>query len=143
MKEENFKQLLRNPDQEPSDTLFKSILDESIYKIMKEIDQNFITTGIDLEWRYYKDGKAWLGKATCRKKTIVWISIWANFIKASFYFTEKNSPGVLGLSFNEEIKSTFSSTRPTGKLIPLIVNIKDEESFQDFKTLLNYKKNLR
>ena len=33
--------------------------------IMKEVDQNFITTGIDLEWRYDKDGKAWLGKATC------------------------------------------------------------------------------
>lgn len=143
MKEENFKQLLRNPVQEPSDTLFKSILDESIYEIMKKIDQNFITTGIDLEWRYYKDGKAWLGKATCKKKTIVWISIWANFIKASFYFTEKTRPGVLGLSFNEEVKSTFSGARPIGKLIPLIVNIKDEESFQDFKTLLNYKKNLR
>ena len=142
MKEENLKQVLRNPEQKPSDTLFKSILDKSIYGIMKKMDQNFMTTGIDLEWRYYKDGKAWLGKATCKKKkTIVWISIWANFIKASFYFTEKTRPGVLGLNFNEVIKSTFSSTRPTGKLIPLIVDIKDEESFEDFKTLLNYKKN--
>lgn len=141
MKEENFNQLLRNPDQEPSDTLFKSILDESLYEIMKKIEQDLITTGMILEWRYYKDGKAWLGKATYRKRTMVWISIWANFIKASFYFTEKTRPGVLDLSFNEKIKSAFSSTRPTGKLIPLILDIKDEESYQDFKTLLNFKKN--
>ncbi|NHE57193.1 DUF3788 family protein [Cyclobacterium plantarum] len=79
----------------------------------------------------------------CKKKKIVWISIWENFIKASFIFAEKTRPGVLGLSFNEEIKSTFSSTKPTGKLIPLMVDIKDEESFEGFKTLLNYKKNLR
>ncbi|MCE7923971.1 MAG: DUF3788 family protein [Haliscomenobacteraceae bacterium CHB4] len=63
-----------------------------------------------------------------------------NFIKASFYFTEKTRPGVLSLSFNEEIKSTFASKIPRGKLIPLIVDIKVGESLQDFKTLLNYKR---
>lgn len=142
MQGENPKQLLRNPVQEPDDVLLKSILDKPIFEIMKKINHTFITTGIDLKWRYYKDGKAWLGKATCKKKTIVWISVWENFIKAGFYFTEKTRPGVLNLTFNEEIKSSFANTEPMGKLIPLIVDVKDEKSLQDFTLLLNYKKNL-
>jgi hypothetical protein len=32
---------------------------------------------INLEWRYYKDGNAWLGKATYRKKTVPFWSIQA------------------------------------------------------------------
>ena len=142
MKNENPKQLLRNPNQEPTAKLFKSILDQSICEIMKKIEQSIIITGLVLEWRYYKDGKAWLGKATYKKKTIVWISVWENFIKASFYFTEKSRPGVLDLNFNQEIKSFFTITKPVGKLIPLIVDINDEQVLQDFNLILNYKRNL-
>ncbi len=143
MKEETTKQLLRNPEQEPTEELFKSVLDESIYNILKKIDQSFLNAGIDLEWRYYKDGKAWLGKATFKKKTMVWISAWEGFIKASFYFTEKTRSGVLDLSISEEVKSSFANANPIGKLIPLTFDIKDKEQLQDFNTLLNYKKILR
>lgn len=144
MKDENSKpkQLLKNPAQEPNDNLFRSILDSPIYEIIKKIDEHIILAGLVLEWRYYNDGKAWLGKATKMKKTIVWISVWENFIKASFYFTEKTRPGVLDLNFNEKNKSEFSKTKPVGKLIPLIIDIKDEQSLQDFNLLLNFKKNL-
>lgn len=143
MKNKNAQQLLRNPEEAPTDKLFKNILDKSIYEMMKKIDQIFITTEIGFEWRYYTDGKAWLGKATYKKKTVVWISVWENSIKASFYFTGKTRPGVLKLGFNEEIKSSFNNREPIGKLIPLTIDIKDEKSLHDFSVLLNYKKNLR
>lgn len=140
MNEETSKQLLRNPEQKPDDILFKSVLDKNIFEIMKKINQTFSTTKIDFDWRYYKDGKAWLGKATYKKKTIVWISIWENFVKASFYFTEKTRPSVLTLNLNEAIKTSFANSEPVGKLIPLIVDIKDEKTLQDFVTIFNHKK---
>ncbi|WP_028297349.1 DUF3788 family protein [Olivibacter sitiensis] len=142
MKEETPKQLLRNPEHKPDDILFKRVLDKNIFGVMKKINQTFSMADIAFEWKYYKDGKAWLGKATYKKKTLVWISAWENFIKASFYFTEKNRPTVLNLNFDEAIKTSFANREPVGKLIPLTVDIKDEKTLQDFIILLNHKKNL-
>jgi hypothetical protein len=135
-------QLLSNPEQKPTGKLFKRFLARPIYDIMNKIDQRIAAAGLALEWRYYKDGKAWLGKVTCKKKTIVWLSVWKEFIKAGFYFTEKTRPGVLDLDFHATIKSSFAAAKPVGKLIPLMVDVKDEESLQDFTTLLEYKKDL-
>ena len=143
MEDKYSQQLLRDPEQKPTDKLFKSILDRPVYDIMNKVDQYIATAGLALEWRYYKDGKAWLGKITYKKKTIVWLSVWKEFIKAGFYFTEKTRLGVLDLDFNDTIKSSFAATKPAGKLIPLIVEIGDEQRLKDFNIILNYKKNLR
>ncbi len=143
MKEETLKQLLRDPEQEPTEALLRTVLSDSIFEVMKAVEQSFVSAGIDFEWRYYKDGKAWLGKATFKKKTMVWISAWEKCITAGFYFTEKTRSGVLDLSFSEEVKSTFADAKPIGKVIPLILEIKDKASLQDFNILLNHKMNLR
>ncbi len=135
-------QLLKNPDQEPTDKLFKELLDNPVYGFLKKVEQGFVEKGVDFEWRYYKDGKAWLGKAVYRKKTIVWISIWESFVKANFYFTEKTRSGIMELNLSPEITLVFSNAKPIGKLIPLTIDIKDEQALQDFNAVLNYKKSL-
>lgn len=142
MNEETPIQLLRNPEQEPDESLFKSILETETFELLEMISQQFSIANIDFEWRYYNDGKAWLGKATFKKKTLVWISVWDKFVKASFYFTEKTRPAVLALDIDQEIKNSFTAQGPVGKLIPLIVDIKNKEILQHFITLLNHKKNL-
>ncbi|WP_158860201.1 DUF3788 family protein [Lunatibacter salilacus] len=142
MNDKKPQQLLGDPNQKPTDKLFRSILDEQVYEIMKKIDQTILAAGLVLEWRYYNDGKAWLGKVTHKKKTVVWLSVWNEFIKAGFYFTEKTRPGVMDLDFGYAIKSSFAVTKPVGKLIPLLVDIEDEERLKDFSLILVYKKNL-
>jgi len=104
------------------------------------IHRSLADAGIELEWRYYKDGNAWLGKAAYRKKTVVWISLWENLVKAGFYFTQKTRPEVLDLPLSPEIKTLFAEAKPVGKLIPLTLDIKDETSLPDFITLINHKK---
>ena len=55
------KQLLRNPDIEPSDDVIAEALGGgyiSYVKFIKELDNK----DIQPEWRYYNDGKAWLAK---------------------------------------------------------------------------------
>lgn len=98
-------QLLSDPNQKPTDKLFKSILDDKVYNILKKIDQTILEAGLLLEWRYYNDGKAWLGKVTYKNKTVVWLSVWKEFIKAGFYFTEKARPSVLELDFSTTLRS--------------------------------------
>ena len=136
------KQLLRDPEQKPDEALFRSILTRTLFRVMEMIHRSLADAGIDLEWRYYKDGNAWLGKATYRKKTVVWISLWENLVKTSFFFTEKTRPGVLELPLDPGIKTLFAEAKPIGKLIPLTLDIKDTTSLPDFVTLINHKKNL-
>ena len=136
-------QLLREPAQEPTDSLFQSILDKSSYDFRKYIEQNIADADLLLEWRYYNDGKSWLGKTTYKKKTVVWISLWDKFIKAGFYFTDKTRPGILELAISEKIKTSFSAAQPMGKLIPLIMDIKSIDEMNDFCIIMNHKKNLR
>jgi hypothetical protein len=135
-------QLLRDTEQKPCEALFKSILTPTLFRIMEKILRSLADAGIDLEWRYYKDGNAWLEKATYRKKTVAWISLWENLIKAGFYFTAKTRPAVLELPLSPEIITLFAESNPVGKLIPLILDIKDDTSLPDFISLINHKKNL-
>ena len=89
-----------------------------------------------------KTGTPGWEKPRTGKKTIVWISLWENLVKAGFYFTQKTRPEVLDLPFSPGIKTLFAEAKPVGKLIPLILDIKDETSLPDFITLINHKKNL-
>ncbi len=79
---------------------------------------------------------------TLFRVTVVWISLWENLVKAGFYFTQKTRPGVLDLPLSPGMKTLFAEAKPVGKLIPLILDIKDETSLPDFITLINHKKTL-
>ena len=45
--------------------------------------------GLEFQWRFYGDSKSWLGKATYKKKTIFWLSVYDDGLRVNFYFTEK------------------------------------------------------
>ncbi|MDD4435905.1 MAG: DUF3788 family protein [Bacteroidales bacterium] len=139
MQTEPPKQLLRDPEQKPGEALFRSILTPTLFGVLEKMLRSLTNAGIDLEWRYYKDGNAWLGKATYRKKTVAWISLWENMGKAGFYFTDKTRPGVLELPLDPGIKTLFAEAKPIGKLIPLTLDLKDTTSLPDFVTLINHK----
>jgi acyl-CoA thioesterase len=102
MKEETPQQLLRDPEQKPDEALFRSILTPTLFRVMEKIHRSLTDAGIDIEWRYYKDGNAWQGKAAYRKKTVVWISLWENLVKAGFYFTQRPVPGCSTYPFPPE-----------------------------------------
>lgn len=139
----NHKQLLTDPEQFPDDKLFQRILDKPNYHIVGKIVKLFKETGLALEWRYYKDGKAWLGKTTYKRKTILWLSLWDESIKTSFYFTEKTCSGVLNLDIDNDVKSSFAAAKPIGKLIPLVLEIKNMKALKELKSIIEYKKKLK
>ena len=55
------KQLLRDPDIEPSSDVIAEALGESNNAYIKFISE-LASHDIHLEWRYYNDGKSWLAK---------------------------------------------------------------------------------
>ncbi len=139
------KMLLKEADIFPTAKVLKEALGEDTSNVLNtflEVITNHVY-GLTFEWRYYNDGKAWLGKAVSKKKTIFWLSVWEGFFKTSFYFTEKNLEAIAALPISEQIKEDFSTAKMIGKLIPMIIDIKSDNELADLLTVVNYKKSLK
>jgi len=135
--------LLRNADTFPSDKVLKDALGD-VYIVLESF-LGTITNGewvLSFEWRYYNDGKAWLGKAQHKKKTVLWLSVWEGFFKVSFFFTEKHLEAIAALDISETIKEEFSITKPVVRLIPMIIDVNNENQLNDLLTVVRFKKSL-
>ncbi len=137
-------QLLREEEVYPEEKVIEKALG-SVYRTYNE----FIMTiqdepyGLVPVWNYYKDGKAWLCKIVFKKKTILWLSVWKTFFKASFYFTEKTIRGIHGLTIDEKIKESLKEGNNIGKLIPVIINVRHKNQMDELLQIIMYKKNLK
>lgn len=136
--------LLRDPKVFPGPEVLKDSLKDA-YTIYEEFMSSI--TGLEYElapeWRYYNDGKVWLCKVIYKKKTIFWLSVWDEFFKVSFYFTKVTSKGVTDLTIRKSIKDKLISSKPVGKLIPLVVDVRKKEQLKDILKLVSYKKSLK
>lgn len=144
MTSETQTQLLRDEAVEPTLEVIKDAIGDNLFVLYEQV-LNVIEDEhrMEIQWRYYRDGKAWLCKVTYKKKTVLWLSLWENLIKTGFYFTEKTRAGVLELGIDQEIIEKFSNANPIGKLIPLILDINDKKLLPDFKKIISYKKELK
>jgi len=91
------------------------------------------------EWRFYKDGKAWLCKITYKKKTVAWLSLWNGHFKLAFYFSEKAGSCITELEIAQVLKNQYATTEPIGKLHPLVVEVEKSSQLADLLTLMAYK----
>jgi len=144
MESDNEKLLLREKEIVCTDEVLENVLGNELFIIYKEIIQIFTEEfSLEPQWRFYKDGNAWLCKVVDKKKTILWLSIWENYIKTGFYFTEKTGTGILELDIDNKIKEVFDVAKPIGKLIPLIIDIDQQKQIKDLKEIVRYKKGLK
>jgi len=136
--------LLRDADIFPSDKILEDALGEGfnvLVSFLETITNN--EYALTLEWRYYNDGKAWLGKAVYKKKTIFWLSVWEGFFKTSFFFTEKHLEAIAKLDISETIKDEFAKAKTIGKLIPMIFDVNKENQLGDLLTIVWFKTSLK
>ena len=134
-------QLLRDSGIFPSKEVLKGVLGD-VYPVLETLEAQ-VTQGefaLTLEWRYYNDGKSWLGKVCHKKKTVFWLSVWDGFFKTSFFFTEKHLESIAALDISEQIKKNFFSVKPIGKLLPMVININKQEQLTDLLKVIELKK---
>lgn len=126
----------------PTDEVLASVLGNCF-----EIYQVFVGAlpkyQIELEWHYYNDGKSWLGKGVSKHKTIFWLSVWQDFFKVSFYFTEKTRLEIMSLPIADEIKTRMKSEPIKGKLVSLIIDVSESTHLNDVFTLISYKQSYK
>ncbi len=122
----------------PDDDLLKQVLGRSynaFCELLKLYDRNEMT----YEWRYYREGKAWLLKVQKKKRTIVWMSAWKGYIKGVMYFAEKYIQDIYTLPISEENKQRIKQTKNVGKSKPCIFEIRNKKVLKDFETVMHFK----
>lgn len=136
--------VLKDPAISPSNKVLETTLGKS-YAAYEEL-MNIVEGDVfelTPNWNYYNDGKAWLCKVQFKKKTVFWLSVWNQYFKLGFYFTEKNGKGIFDLDIDEVIKKEFKEHKPVGKLLPLVLSITKKAQLKDALKIIEYKKNLK
>lgn len=146
-------QMFRNPAIEPkSDVIAKALgqANDIYIKFVKELNNH----DIQLEWRYYNDGKAWLAKGIFKwsgirggqnETTIFWLSMWDGFFKVTIFMPEKVRADVLSLPLDNEIKQTISEAQQMGKLkfFPVVFDLCSNEMLDTFFMVADFKKSIK
>jgi hypothetical protein len=129
---------LTNPDIFPSDEVLEDVLGKSFgaYEALLEL---FAENGMVHEWRYYRDGKAWLCKVQHKKRTIVWMSAWKGYVKATMYVPEKYIDDVYGLDLDIGTIDRIRATKNVGKSKPCTFDIRDKSALDDFSKIMQFK----
>lgn len=126
----------------PSASVLESVLKAS-YPAYTQLMGQLPLFKAEVQWRYYNDGKAWLGKCTAGKKTVFWLSAWDGFFKLSFYFTEKTRGGVQQLAIDSALKQQLADAPVAGRLIPLFIDVSKTQQLADVMQVIEYKRSLK
>lgn len=137
-------QLLREESPFPDTGVLKEKLDD-IYDVYAEFVSVISAEPYCLqpEWNYYKDGKSWLCKILFRKKTVLWLSVWDDCFKVTFFFTDKSRSGIEELKIDPSIKESFLKSKNIGKLIPLGISIREKNQVDDILKIIEFKKSIK
>lgn len=135
--------LLRDPEVFPSDDVLKNTLGDMPYGALESFLTAIAEYGLTVDWRFYNDGKAWLGKVTNGKKTVLWLSVWEGFFRTSFFFTEKHLEAIAALDISATIGDRFAEAKPVGRLIPMLIDVSAEKQLTDLLTVTRFKISLK
>ena len=129
---------LRDESVFPDEKVLKNILGNS-FEAYSELLQLFNENELIPEWRYYKDGKAWLCKVQKKKKTIVWMSAWKDFMQATIYIPVRLIDKVYALPIGKDTIDIIQKTKNVGKSKPCIFEIRTSKILKDFNVVMQYK----
>ncbi len=146
-------QLLRDHDIQPSSDVVAKALGEANSAYLKFLNE-LESRDVHLEWRYYTDGKAWLGKGLYKwtgarggkkETTVLWLSIWDGFFKVTVYIPQKARADLLNLPLVDEFKLMIEESKQMGKLnfFNLAFELRSEEMFEAIFALVDFKKSIK
>lgn len=134
--------ILKDKNIFPTPEVLAGVLGTS-YSAFEKFSASAATVGLTLEWNYYNDGKVWLCKVLSKKKNLAWLIVSEGCFRTTSYFTEKHLDRIADLQIAESIKEEFYQQKPSGKLIPMSVNITEKDQVKDALTMILFKKGLK
>jgi len=132
------KQLFNDPTIFPSEEELQNALGKT-YSVFMEMTKNLTEIfGLNFEWKYYRDSKSYLCKASFKKKTVFWLSAWDGSFHINFYFLQRHLEGIATLTTDE---NSFTIEKEWGKMLPLRFIITEKNQLTDLYKIVEFKKN--
>ena len=147
------KQLWRDAAVEPTDALIAAGLGAAGGAYLQFIAQ-LKAHDIQPAWRYYNDGKAWLGKGqyhwvtkrgTQKETTVFWLSVWEGFFRVTIFIPEKHRTQALSLPLDDSTAHMVAQAKQMGKLafFPLVFDLCSDALLDAVFTLIDFRKNVK
>ena len=137
-------QLLRDPSVEPEAAVIADGLGAANALYLQFLE-GLKARDIAVEWRYYNDGKSWLGKGMYKAKNTFWLSIWEGYFQLSIFIPERLRAEALELPLDAKVKEMITASRQMGKLkfFPLVFEVKSENQLDPIYTLIDFRKTIK
>ena len=137
------KPILKDPEQHPTEEIiFSNIGDNKKHwqALFKELHEKY--PGFEEQWRYYKDGYAWLLKIVKKKKTVMWVAVFDGFFNTTFYFGEKAEPVIMSSDLPENLKEQYRTNR-YGKIRGVTVTPHSAKDIKDVFSLVTLRLSIK
>jgi hypothetical protein len=129
---------LTDKDIYPDESILKNVLGRSFNAYLGLL-RLFEENNMVHEWRYYRDGKAWLCKVQSKKRTIVWMSAWKGYMRATIYFPERYIEDIYQLNISSETKNRIKNAKNVGKSKPCTFEIRNLKALKDLEQVMKLK----
>jgi len=145
-------QLLRDPNIPLTDETLAAALGDR-QKTFSKFTERLKSSDVVIEWRYYNDGKAWLGKGQYKwttprgankETTCFWFSVWDGFFRVTVFVKESVRAEAQNLPVSKAVKKEIAEAKQIGKLkfFPIIFVVRSDEILDDICTLVDFKKRI-
>lgn len=146
--------LLRKPDVEPTSDVIAEALGAAHTAYAKFLN-GLTDHGIQLQWRYYTDGKAWLAKGLHqwtgvrggqKEVTVFWLSVWDGFFKVTIYIPEKARAAARDLPLDAAVRQMIADSKQMDEKLryfPIVFEFRSDAQFDAVYTLAEFKKSVK
>ena len=117
--------VLRDPEEYPTDDVLCQHLGRAMASwqaLMTFIAEH--KPALSGEWRYYRDGKSWLYKATHKKLTLCWAAVFRGKFTTTCYFPDRAEPAITGSKLPKTYIDQYLDGRRYGKTRAISVDVR-------------------
>jgi len=95
--------------------------------------------GLELGWKYYKDGSAWLCRIVKKKNTIAWLSAWRGYFMATVYISQKYAVELASVPVAPDTMRAMTAAGEGRKNIPCTFTIRTPQDLSELYAVMEFK----
>lgn len=133
---------LKDKEQFPTPEVLSTILKGS-FPAYEQLEKELADAGTGIEWKYYNDGKAWMGKLMAKKKNLGWLHVYSGFFTVTCFCMEKHLETIAASALPQQVKDQILGEAFDSKLKPMRIAVRAVEQIADVYKLLDFKKRLK
>ncbi len=131
--------VLTNPDVAPDEAQIRAALGEA-FDAWRGLESALtdVPFRLVLSWHYFRDG-GWLRKALRGTRNVAWLAIWKDHATLTFYFSARHREELVALPIPDTLRNQAAEAEMTGKMLPLVIEIRSHEDVEAGLEVLRYK----